>query len=73
MSSNNETPQPPSQEEHTEPVSGKQGQGTKEEPFDQGNQEEEDAVSRANDDKDIKEPVSGERGKAAFDKGNEAG
>lgn len=66
-----QVPKLPSQQEGSEPVSGKTGAGTAGEPFDQGNQEEEDVVTRKNEGRDNKEPVSEETGVGAFDKGNE--
>jgi len=79
MSSSNETSQPTgekvpkvqSQQDDNEPISGVTGSGDASEPFDQGNQEEMDATSRKNEDRDAKEPVSGEVGSETYDKGNE--
>lgn len=62
----------PQGSEQTEPLSGVQGEGSKEEPFDQGNQEEEDLINRGAASADAREPVSGEKGEEAFDRGNEA-
>lgn len=69
--SEEKVPKIPSQQDKVEPVSGATGSGTKDEPFDQGNQEEMDVVSRKNEDHDAKEPASGQTGSAAYDKGNE--
>ena len=69
--SGEQVPKLPSQQENSEPISGKTGTGTSDEPFDQGNQEEMDVTSRANESHDAKEPISGKKGTESYDKGNE--
>jgi len=57
-----------------EPISGEQGKGTVEEPFDKGNETTGNETTTSNETGGV-EPISGEQGKGTveepFDKGNE--